>query len=118
MRKKKQKAMKVKKAKTLPVDGMSAKDKKNLRNHIRQVWSWSYAPRLVRKRCLRPDGFSDCEMCFVICPKVFVDHVRPCGKLDAGFIARCFVPSKKLQGLCDKCHRIKTKEELKARGNE
>lgn len=44
---------------------------------------------------------------------MFVDHINRVGDVDAGFIERMFVPSNKLQGLCHKCHGLKTKQERK-----
>lgn len=101
------------KKKNEKVDGLGPDDVKKIRAAIRQVWSWSHARRLVVKRCLRPDGFSDCEGCKKICPKIHVDHIEQVGDVDAGFIARLFVPSNKMQGLCQTCHAKKTSEEKK-----
>lgn len=107
-------------AKTPRIDGLDPIDAEKLRKAIRQVWSWSLAPRLVRARSLGPDGFPRCEN--KKCesrgrpvPKSFVDHVKPIGVFDAGFIERCFRPSRELQALCKKCHDKKTKLEAQAR---
>jgi hypothetical protein len=95
------------------VDGLSAKDKKNLRSAIRKVWQWSTPHRLVIKRCLLPNGFSKCEGCKKRCPRVYVDHIQRVGDVDDGYIRRMWTPSKNLQGLCKKCHDAKTAVERK-----
>lgn len=104
---------KTKKEKAAPVDGgLSVKEKKSLRDAIRQIWyRQSYARKLVVKRCLVEGGFSRCELCLEVCPKIAVDHTTPCGTLDSGFIERCFVSSDVLQGLCKRCHAAKTKQD-------
>jgi hypothetical protein len=96
------------------VDGLSPKDKERLRKAVRQVWSWSYARKLCVQRCTDAEGFGHCERCWAKVPKVYPDHITPVGKVDDGFIARMFTPSKNLQGLCKKCHDKKTREEREA----
>lgn len=72
-------------------------------------------------RAMHADGFPRCEN--KRCerrgkpvPKVFVDHVKPFGKLDTldNPLFRMFIPSKALQSLCKKCHDAKTKKENKS----
>lgn len=103
------------KSKAPPVDGLSAKDIKRLRSAIRQVWTYSTPRRLVVNRCLIKEGkwkgFSRCESCKTIVPKIFVDHIRRVGDVDEGYIKRMFVSSKSLQGLCKKEHDAKTRKE-------
>lgn len=108
------KILKPRKPKIEKVDGLGPDDIKKIRAAIRQVWQWSHAPRLVVKRCTDAGGFGVCEKCEGRCPKVKVDHIKPVGDVDEGFIARLFVPSTKMQGLCKRCHDAKTKEERKA----
>ena len=99
------------------IDGLDPKDIQNIRNAIRQVWSWSVPARLVRKRCIGADGFPRCEN--KKCdsrgkpvPKIFVDHIEVMGSVLApDYIVRMWTPSKNLQGLCKKCHDAKTKLE-------
>jgi hypothetical protein len=110
----KKRAKKLVKTDTGKIDGLSAKDVEKIRRAIRQVWSWSYPRGLVVKRCLVAGGFSKCEKCKKKCPKIFVDHIKRVGDVDAGFIHRLFVPSKYMQGLCKECHKAKTNEERKA----
>lgn len=93
------------------VDGLGPRDIKRLRSHIRTVWGWSYARKLCVQRCLVEGGFSRCEQCKQIVPKIYPDHIIPCGDVDEGYIARMFVPSRFLQGLCNKCHNAKTNDE-------
>lgn len=94
------------------VDGLGPKDIKRIRSALRDAWRWNHARQLVLKRCLLPNGFSKCEGCKKKCPKVFVDHIEACGQVTQPFyIARMFTSSRHLQGLCQKCHAVKTKEE-------
>jgi 2-oxoglutarate dehydrogenase complex dehydrogenase (E1) component-like enzyme len=93
-------------------DGLNEADKRNIRRVLRQAWSWSYSRRLVVKRCTLPNGFSRCEKCKKRVARVTVDHIARCGEVDQGnFIKRLFVASNKMQGLCDDCHKTKTREE-------
>lgn len=112
---KKKRAKRLVKVKPERIDGLSPKDVEKIRKAIRQVWSWSYPRMLVIRRCLLPNGFSRCEnpKCKQRCPKVFVDHIQRVGDVDAGFLERLFCPSSELQGLCKKCHAVKTKQERK-----
>jgi len=96
------------------VDGMSPKDRTRVRSAVRDVWRYSHPWKLVTQRCLLPSGFSKCEQCKKKCPKVFVDHIQRVGDVDDGFIKRMFVSSEFLQGLCKKCHDVKTKAERAA----
>jgi len=105
------KIKKSKKRKIQPTDGLGPKEIEQIRKAVRQVWHWSYAKKLVTKRCTGEDGFPFCELCFSICPKVFVDHIITVGDVDGGFLKRMFTPSKNLQGLCKRCHDLKTKHE-------
>ncbi len=93
------------------VDGLSPHDVKKIRAAIRQVWHRSHVRKLCVNRCIGKDGFSYCELCKKRAPKVFIDHITKVGEVDSGFIKRLFVASKYLQGLCKKCHDLKTKEE-------
>lgn len=99
------------KKKLEPVDGLGPKDIERLRSAIRQVWSWSRPRQLCVARATMADGFPRCEKCKQKVPKVYPDHIEPCGDLDEGYIRRMFVPSAKLQALCRKCHNEKTKHE-------
>lgn len=99
-------------------DGLGPREIAQIRSAIRQVWQRCHARKLVIQRCTHADGFHRCES--PACeakgkrvPKVYVDHIERVGDLDGGFIARLFVPSAGLQGLCKKCHAKKTAEERK-----
>lgn len=111
---------KSKKSKPRKIDGLSPDDLKKIHKAVRQVWSWSYPWRLAKKRALRPDGFYECESLWCSqagqpVPKVFVDHVKPVGKVGGpDYIARMFIPSSQLQCLCKRCHDEKTRDERKA----
>ena len=52
-----------------------------------------------------------CEQCKERTPKIKIDHINPVGTLDGAFLELLFVPSHGLQGLCNDCHKIKTKAE-------
>lgn len=99
--------------KELPRDGgLSKKQIQQLRSAIREIWMWSYARKLVIKRCETKDGFSRCEGCKRKVAKVFVDHIEACGDVeDGGYLERTFRASRFLQGLCSECHKLKTKKE-------
>lgn len=106
------------KKKIAKTDGLGLHEKRKLRAAIRQVWHRSYARRLVVDRCMSDDGFPRCEgkNCKLKgrpAPKITVDHIQRVGEVDSGFIDRMFVPSKKLRGLCEECHKEKTREENK-----
>ena len=94
-----------------PKDGLGPHEIKKIRSALRRVWQYGYARGLVKKRCIREDGFSYCEKCGGCTPALKVDHIVKCGEVNGGYIKRLFVPSSKLQGLCHPCHRAKTKAE-------
>ena len=101
------------------IDGWNPKDITRLRSAIRQVWSWSEPPKLVRKRCLLSNGFSKCEKCKKTVPKIFVDHIQVMGSVfGEGYLERMGAASDRLQGLCKKCHDAKTKIERMAASKE
>lgn len=100
-----------KKAKLAKIDGLGPDDIKKIRAAVRQVWTWSHAYRLAKKRNIGKDGFPRCEQCRKKVPKTYVDHLVGVGAVDSGFIYRMFVPSSKLQNLCKKCHQPKTNKE-------
>lgn len=102
-----------KKKKISKCDGLGPYEKTKIRNAVRQVWHRSHARKLVVIRCTGKDGFAWCEQCKKRTPALKIDHIVNVGAVDAGFIRRMFVPSKKLQGLCKKCHDLKTKLERK-----
>lgn len=93
------------------IDGISPELNAKIRNAVRQIWHRSYARKLVVDRCTGFDGYTYCEDCAERCPKLKIDHINNVGAVDEGFLKRMFVPSKYLRGLCDPCHKIKTKEE-------
>lgn len=103
---------KIKKKKgTEKIDGLGPDNIRQIRAAVRQVWTWSHAYRLAKKRNIGADGFPRCEKCKMKVPKTYVDHMVNVGAVDGGFIDRMFVPSSKLQNLCKKCHQPKTNKE-------
>lgn len=95
------------------VDRLNENDIKKIKKALRQVWSWSHSRRLVAKRCDLGGGYSRCEHCKKKCPKIFIDHIKAVGTYDKNYIDRLFVSSDKMQGLCNDCHKVKTKVDLK-----
>ncbi len=100
-----------KRQKLVKTDGLGPLEIKKIRAALRLVWHRSHARRLVVLRCTDKDGFARCEKCEVRTPALKVDHIEKVGDVDEGFIARLFIPSYKLQGLCKICHDAKTKLE-------
>lgn len=98
-----------------PTDGLGPKEIQKIRTALRLVWHRSHARKLVVLRCTGKDGYTRCEECKKKTPKFKVDHNLPCGDVDGGYIKRLFTPSKNLKGMCDKCHKIKTKQEREAK---
>lgn len=97
------------------IDGLSSTDIAKIRSALRRVWMWySHSRQLVIKRCRISWGKYLCEKCTNIVNKIHVDHIVPVGKVDEGYIQRLYVSSKGLQGLCEECHKAKTKEERKS----
>ena len=101
------------KGKLKPTDGFGPKEKKRVRQVIRQVWHQCHARKLVVNRCVDAKGFPVCEGCSKRVPKITVDHIEPVGEVDSGFLKRMFVPSNRMQGLCKKCHSAKTRLQRK-----
>lgn len=94
--------------------GLNDQDKKKIKSALRKVWSWSFARKLVVKRCDLGGGYSRCEKCRKKVPRIHVDHIEAVGPFSLDIISRMFVPSSKMQGLCDVCHKAKTKTDLVA----
>lgn len=92
-------------------DGLGPLEIKKIRSAVRLVWHRCHARSLVVKRCTGKGGFQFCEKCKKRTPKLKVDHLINVGDLNDGFIPRMFCSSVGLQGLCDECHKAKTKEE-------
>ena len=109
----KKKEPKPKKEKIKPTDGLGPYEIAKLRSALRQCWQRSKARKEAMKRCTRADGHLYCEMCNAMKPqKQFkIDHIVAVGLMDEGHIARLFCPSSGLMGLCDTCHKEKTKAE-------
>lgn len=105
------------KQKVKPFDGLGPYEIKKIRAAVRQVWYRSLARKLVVKRCTDKQGFFRCEKCSKRTPQLKVDHILKVGDVDSAFIRRMFVPSCDLQGLCKKCHDLKTRRERKEEWN-
>jgi len=101
-----------KKTKAVAIDGFGSVEQMKLRNAIRQVWQRSKQWGIVKARCKNDDGYFVCEERNTQVPKISVDHIVPIGDmLEPGFLERLMVPSSELQGLCDPCHKPKTKKD-------
>jgi len=88
--------------------GLGPAEIAKIRQVNRQLWQRSsLARKIVVKRCLLSDGFSKCETCGEVCPKVAVDHTIKVGDVDGGFLDRLWVSSNEMTGLCKRCHDIK-----------
>lgn len=105
---------KEKKEKAKPIDGLGSVELKKLRDALRLVWQRSKQWKMVKDRCKDAEGYSVCEQCNNRTPSIKVDHTAPIGDmLEPGFIERLMVPSSGLKGLCDECHKPKTKADNK-----
>lgn len=93
------------------MDGLGPHEISKIRSAVRQVWHRSMARRLVVKRCTDADGFLHCEECDKKVPQIKIDHIEAVGDVNEGFIQRMFCTSEGLQGLCKKCHQLKTNRE-------
>jgi len=94
-----------------PTDGLGPKEISKIRSALRQVWHRSHARKLCVQRCTK-NGWTYCEQCKKKTPKLKIDHIEACGDVaDGNYLKRLFTPSKNLQGLCDECHKAKTKME-------
>lgn len=101
-----------KKEKATAIDGWGSVEKKKVRNAVRQIWQRSKQWRMVKARCTGEDGFYVCEGCGSTVPRISVDHTIAIGDIeDPGFLERLFVSSEGLKGLCDPCHKPKTKKD-------
>lgn len=104
-------ALMARRTKLTPCDGLGPLEVKKIRAALRQCWHRTHSRRLVVKRCTGGDGYTYCELCHERTPQIKIDHITPCGEVDGGYIRRLFCASKYLQGLCKKCHDLKTKQE-------
>lgn len=81
----------------------------------RKVWRWSPERREVKKS----KGCKKCGIKFDEKNKPEIDHIEPIGKAPREFngwddyYKRLFVPAKKMQALCHKCHVEKSRLERK-----
>lgn len=109
---KKPKEPKKKKEKPKPIDGFGPAEREKIHQAVRQVWQRSTARRICVRRNTDEEGYPVCEKCKKRTPKIKIDHIDPVGEVGGvDYIQRMFVCSNKLQGLCEKCHKEKTKEE-------
>lgn len=103
--------------KNKPCDGLGPYEVAKIRSAVRQVWHRSLSRKNAVKRCTGEDGFTYCEVCKVRTPKIKIDHTIAVGDVNAGYIKRMFVNSKGLVGMCNECHKFKTKQERAEKKN-
>lgn len=85
----------------------------------REVWRQSENYQAVKKRAKAVDrpGWFVCERGKELVEVIKIDHIEPIGKqpTDMGefglWLPRLFCPISNLQGLCNTCHKSKTKIE-------
>lgn len=83
-----------------------------IKSHLRKIWRWS--PQ--RRETLKTKW---CVICGNRSEKLYADHITPVVSPSEGFkdwndyIERLF--NGKLQALCGKCHKVKSKAEAKER---
>ena len=97
-----------------PIDGFGSYEKRKIRNAVRQIWQRSKARRIAKERCRNEEGYYVCEQCTKQQPEITVDHIIAIGDMDeVGFLERLMVDSTGLKCLCDDCHKVKTKEDVR-----
>lgn len=90
-------------------------------SHSREVWRQSVNYQETKKclRCPGRPGWFACENCGINAEVIRIDHIKPIGKQptllsDFGWwLPKLFCHPDNLQGLCNLCHKKKTKEERK-----
>lgn len=89
----------------------------------REVWRQSENYQHIKKvqKIPHKPGWFDCAYCGGSVEVIKVDHVVPIGKQPDNFnefgewLTKLFCSTENLQGLCNACHKQKTKEENKLR---
>jgi hypothetical protein len=88
---------------------------------IRKVWRFSPLRTEVKKRCRVKIGIYRCEKCRKLTDHVDIDHKEPAVDPVLGwqgydiFIQRLFCDVSNLQGICLRCHELKSDKESKVR---
>lgn len=90
-------------------------------SHSREVWRQSVPYQTVKKRCRieGKTGWFKCELNGEEVEVIKIDHVVPIGKQPDSleefgtWLPKLFCSETNLQGLCNACHKIKSKEERK-----
>lgn len=88
---------------------MDAATAERMRKVAREVWHQrSWQKKAALKRATDAEGFTHCERCRKIAPKVHVNHKTEVGSPDGGFLARLHCPPSELEVLCVRCHGAET----------
>ena len=87
----------------------------------RNRWRQSQPYQEAKKKCkiVELTGWFRCANCANSVEVIRIDHIEPIGKQPFNYdgfgtwLNKLFCAVTNLQGLCNSCHRIKTKEERK-----
>lgn len=83
----------------------------------REVWRQSQVYQQVKKEHKSRPGWFKCASCHKEREVIKIDHIKAIGKqptnmLEFGpWLEKLFCSKENLQGLCNDCHKIKTKED-------
>jgi len=89
----------------------------------REIWRQSQNYQSVKKVCkiVGKSGWFKCQTCHSEVEVIKIDHIKPIGEQPVvmhnfgEWLEKLFCEPLNLQGLCTRCHSIKTKEENKLR---
>ena len=87
----------------------------------REVWRQSTSYQTTKKNCrvLGKSGWFKCQICSNEVEVIRIDHIKPIGKQPdkleefGEWLPKLFCEESNLQGLCNACHKQKSKEERK-----
>lgn len=96
-------------------------DISKLVSHSREVWRQSVPYQYTKKICRVPgkSGWFICQLCKRETEVIKVDHITPIGKQPdelcefGDWLVKLFCENLNLQGVCNECHKTKSREERK-----